>query len=314
MPPRNPFGPLAIGTAPLGGLYAPVTDDDARATLERAATGGITHFDTAPHYGRGLAERRLGTFLGTRRTDGLTVSTKVGRHVRATARRAADDIFLGADPGESVFDFTPDGIAAQLEASRKRLGRDVLDVVFVHDPDDHLDAALDALEFLRSARDAGDIGAIGVGTNTVPVALALLDRTELDVVLLAGRITLLNRSGEAVAARCATDGVSLVAGGVFQSGILAGDPAATIDYRPVRPAERAQVTALARVCAAHGTDLLTAALTHPRRIAGVTSTLVGVRSAAEVDTALEAWHADLGDDVWQAIDTARTTTDHEEHP
>jgi D-threo-aldose 1-dehydrogenase len=300
------FGPLAIGTAPLGGLYAPVDDDGALETLERAAAAGITHFDTAPHYGRGLAETRLGAFLATRPSDDpITVSTKVGRSVRATARRAPDDLFVGAPPGESVHEFSPRAIDRQLAESRARLGREHLDAVFVHDPDDHLDDALVTLEHLRTLQAAGDIDAVGVGTNSPAVVTHLLDRVQLDVVLLAGRITLLDRSGDQVAARCAAEDVSLVAAGVFQSGILAGDAAATIDYRPADAAGRARVAALAAVCAAHHTDLHTAASTHPRRIVGVTSTLIGVRSAAEVTAAVAAWQTDLPFDAWDAIDRVR---------
>ena len=160
----EPFrpGPLAIGTAPLGGLYTAVSDDDADATLTTAAEAGVTHFDSAPHYGRGLAESRLGAFLARRDDrDRFTVSTKVGRTVGPTPRRADDDIFLGAPPGESVFDFSVDGVRAQLAASRARLGRSFLDLVLIHDPDDHLDTALVAAEELIRCRDAGDIGAIG---------------------------------------------------------------------------------------------------------------------------------------------------------
>lgn len=297
------FGALSLGTAPLGGLFAAVGDADAQATLQAAAGGGISHFDTAPHYGRGLAETRLGNFLAGRApTETFTVSTKVGRHIRATAERPDDDIFLGAPPGESVFDFSPKGIADQLAASRARLGRTFIDVVFVHDPDDHLDEASAAIEWLHGLVEAGDIGSVGVGTNSVQTVDHLLDRVALDVVLLAGRITLLDHSGEAVARRCAAEHIPLLAAGVFQSGILAGDPGATVGYRPAGPAVRARVDELAAACACHGLDLHTVALNHPRRITGVSSTLVGVRSPAEVTAALDAWGVDIPEAIWQEVD------------
>lgn len=302
-------GPLSIGTAPLGGLYAPVTDADARATLEAAVAGGVTHFDTAPHYGRGLAEERLGAFLAAEdRAGALTVSTKVGRHVRPLALRAADDVFLGAPPGESVFDFTPAGVRAQLDASRARLRRDHVDVALVHDPDDHLDAAPSAFEELARQRDEGRIGAIGVGTNSAAVAHHLLDRVDLDVVLLAGRITLLETSGESVAARCAAAGISLLAAGVLQSGILAGGAGDTYDYLPAPEPVRRRVAALRTVCEGHGATLHQVAINHPRRVPGVTTTLVGVRSPAEVTAALDAFALDLPDILWAAVDEVRART------
>lgn len=299
------LGILAVGTAALGGLYAPVSDDIAMATLITAAERGITHFDTAPHYGRGLAERRLGDFL--RRVDPrqeLTVSTKVGRTTRELDTRPGDDIFLGAPPGESIFDFTASGIRQQLTESRDRLGRDFIDVVLLHDPDDHLDEALVAAEELFEQRVSGRIGAVGVGTNSAAVAEHLLDRIRLDVVLLAGRITLLEDSGEAVAARCNDDHVALLAAGVFQSGILAGGD--TYDYFPAPVEIRTKVDELTKVCESHGSTLQEAAINHPGRVTGVTTTVVGVRSPAEVDQAVDAINTDLPSRLWVEIDRIRS--------
>lgn len=310
-PARANLGRLAIGTAPLGGLYAAVDTEGAIAALTTAAEGGVTHFDTAPHYGRGLAEERLGAFLA--RVDGagrFTVSTKVGRDVRALPRRADDDIFVGAPPGESIFDFSPKAVRTQLESSRLRLGRERIDVAFIHDPDDHLDAALGAAEELTRLRDAGEIGAFGVGTNSAAVAAHLLDRVPLDAVLLAGRITLLEASGEPLAARCADAGVPLLAAGVFQSGILAGGQGDTYDYLPAPPSVRARVTTLREVCDAYGVALHTAAIGHTRRIRGVTTTLVGIRSAAEATAALTDIDARFPDGFWPAIDAVRATWQH----
>lgn len=306
-PPRCELGPLAIGTAPLGGLYEAVDDRDALEALTRAALGGVRHFDTAPHYGRGLAEERLGAFLATvDDPERITVSTKIGRWVHTTAVRSADDIFLGARPGESVFDFSVEAVHGQLEASRRRLGRDRIDLVFVHDPDDHLDAGLQAAAELVRLRENGSIGAVGVGTNSAPVADHFLDRIDLDAVLLAGRITLLTTSGEPVAARCAEQGVAFIAAGVLQSGILAGGSRDTYDYLPAPDHIRDRVTALEAVCEARGVALHTAAITHPRRIPGVTTTLVGVRSAVEATSAVDDIDATVPDGFWEAIDLVRT--------
>jgi D-threo-aldose 1-dehydrogenase len=300
-------GPLAIGTAPLGGLYAPVSAEAAAATLDAAVAAGVTHFDTAPHYGRGLAEERLGALLSrTPHPERLTVSTKVGRRVRTTAVRRPDDLFVGAPPGESVFDFSPAGVRDVLDESRARLGRERIDVALVHDPDEHLDEALGAVEELQRQRAEGRVGAIGVGTNSAAVVHHLLDRVELDVVLLAGRITLLETSGEPVAARCAAADVALLAAGVLQSGVLAGGAGDTYDYLPAPREIRCRVAELHAVCEAHGATLLEVALAHPRRVAGVTSVLLGARSPAEVEAARDALNEELPADLWAAIDEIRS--------
>ncbi len=308
MPDPLHLGRLAVGTAPLGGLYAPVSDEDALATLMAAAAVGVTHFDTAPHYGRGLAETRLGTFLSrVPDAERFTVSTKVGRFVRTTATRVPDDVFVGAPPGESVFDFSPGAVRIQLAGSRARIGRDHLDIALIHDPDDHLDEALTAAEELARQKQSGRIGAIGVGTNSASVVAHLLDRVHLDVVLLAGRITLLENSGEPMAARCAADGVSLFAAGVFQSGILAGGANSTSDYVTAPPRIKQRVAELTAVCVRHGVPLHQAAINHPRRIAGVTTTLVGVRSPAEVTAAMTAMSAELPEELWHDLDELRAS-------
>lgn len=315
-------GPLAIGTAPLGGLYAPVSDAAAMATLDAAAAAGITHFDTAPHYGRGLAEARLGAFLATRVGGSCTVSTKVGRRVRAGGERRPDDIFVGAPPGESIFDFTAPGVRSELADSRERLGRDFIDLVLIHDPDDHLNEVPRAVEELVAQREAGDIGAIGVGTNSAAVVEYLLDRVPLDVVLLAGRITLLEHSGEAVARRCRASGVGMLAAGVFQSGILAegatpidgpDGPSATYDYLPAPPEIRDRVAALHELCRHHGTTLQHAAINFPRRVPGVTTTLVGVRSPDELAAAVDAFALELPDELWRAIERLHATSTTPNH-
>lgn len=308
----NP-GALAIGTAPLGGLYAPVDDADAQAALVAAAQGGVTHFDTAPHYGRGLAEQRLGSFLAhADDPDRFTVSTKVGRFIHPLTRRAPDDLFLGAPPGESSFDFSPSAVHTQLAQSRRRLGRDHIDIVFVHDPDDHLDAALGAFDTLAKLRDRGDIDAVGVGTNSASVVTSLIDRVGLDVVLLAGRITLLETSGERVAAHCAANGIPVFVAGVFQSGILAGGDSDTYDYLPAPALIRRRVGELAAVCSTHDVALHTAAAAHPRRITGVTTTLIGVRSPAESADALADRDAALSPEFWSEIDAVRSAWTHDQ--
>ncbi|MGB3409779.1 MAG: aldo/keto reductase [Microthrixaceae bacterium] len=305
-PDRLSPGLLSVGTAPLGGLYSAVSEEAARATLAAAADCGMTHFDTAPHYGRGLAEARLGKFLAQfDQSQGFTVSTKVGRSIHRTGTRESGDIFGGAPPGGSRFDFAPEAIREQLDESRARLGREYIDVVLIHDPDDHLDEAVVAAGELQRQREAGLIGAIGVGTNSAEVAHHLLDRVPLDVVLLAGRITLLETSGESVAERCTRDDVILLAAGVFQSGILAGGADNHFDYQPAPERIIRQVEDLKGVCDDFSVSLQQVAINHPRRFTGVTSTVVGVRSPAEVTAAIAGISVDLPEGLWAAIDGVR---------
>lgn len=312
------LGPLGIGTAPLGGMYEPVSDDQAHDTLLVARSLGITLFDTAPHYGRGLAERRLGRMLAETETpdDRVVISTKVGRFARALDTRADDDIFVGAPPGESVFDFRAAAIRRQLDESLERLGRDRVEIALIHDPEQHLDHALDeSLATLRALRDEGLVGAVGVGTNVAATAHRFLDTGAVDVILLAGRITLLEDSGVDVAARCAATGVRLLAGGVLQSGILAGPTAgssihghATYDYAPAPPPIVARVEQLAAVCARHDVALATAAIAHAWRVPGVTTVVVGARRPDEVSAAVDALAVTLDDEFWAELDELRASS------
>lgn len=300
------FGTLGLGTAPLGGLYAAVDDATAMATLQTAADVGITHLDTAPHYGRGLAESRIGAFLATvDRPERFTVSTKVGRRIEATGHRENGDLFTGAPPGRSIFDFDPRAIRDGLEASRERLGRDELDLVLLHDPDEHLDEIHAAADELRTQQADGRIGAIGVGTNHAETAHAVLDRIPVDVVLLAGRITLLEHIGETVARRCADEGIPLLAGGVLQSGILAGDGSDTYDYAPAPEPIRRRVAELDRLCRSHGVPLQHAAVAHPLRVTGVTTVVVGARRPDEVTAAADALDRPIQKEVWADLDARR---------
>ena len=185
---------LGLGTAALGNLYQAVDNTTAAGAVRAALAAGMTYFDTAPHYGLGLAEQRLGAVL-SRSTDAV-VSTKVGRLLEPNERpEPGDDLAAGfAVPAYWTrrWDFTRDGVLRSLDESRRRLGRDRIDVVFVHDPDDHMDEALDsALPTLVELRDAGVVGAIGAGMNSAPLLARFVETGVVDVVLLAGRYTLI---------------------------------------------------------------------------------------------------------------------------
>ncbi|GAA2672877.1 MULTISPECIES: aldo/keto reductase [Actinosynnema] len=298
---------LGFGAAPLGNLYEPVADADAEAAVRAAWEAGIRYYDTAPHYGLGLSERRLGAALaGVPRAE-LVLSTKVGRLLEPTTP-VGDDLANGfAVPADArrVWDFSADGVRRSLESSADRLGVDRVDVVYLHDPDHHWRQAIDeAYPALADLRDQGVVRAVGVGMNQWRVPERFVRETDLDVVLLAGRHTLLERSATGLLDLCAERGVAVVAAAPFNSGLLAErdvPDGATHDYAPAPPELLERARALARTCAAHGVDLPSAALQFPLRHPAVRSVLVGMRSAAQVRANAAALAATVPGALWEEL-------------
>jgi aryl-alcohol dehydrogenase-like predicted oxidoreductase len=277
---------LVFGGAPLGGLFSALSDDTALATLDAAWAAGIRAFDTAPHYGVGVSEQRLGRFLAGRPRDEYVLSTKVGRLlVPATGSVEGAESFYGTPPLTRVWDFSRDGALASLEASLDRLGTDRVDVALIHDPDDHAEQALDgAYPALAELRDTGVVGAIGIGMNQAAMLEWFLPRTDLDCVLIAGRYSLLDGSAaQRLLPECQRRGVAVLTGGVFNSGVLADPgPGATYDYQaaPAQVVERAR--RIASICAGYGLPLGAVALQFVLRHPAVTAAVIGARSAAEI--------------------------------
>jgi D-threo-aldose 1-dehydrogenase len=306
------IGRIGLGCAPLGNLYEEVAEEAATAVVDAAWEGGIRYFDTAPLYGHGLSERRLGQALANRPRDEFVVSTKVGRLLRP-ATAPIDTIFTVPDaPGAlaPVFDFSAEGVRRSLDESLERLGLDRVDIVFVHDPDDHHDDALTgAFPVLLAMRDQGIVRAVGAGMNQWQALDRFVRQVDLDVVLLAGRYTLLDQSGaETLLPRCVERGVDVVLGGVFNSGILAtGTNDATYDYAPASSEIKAHVEALRRSCAGYGVALGAAAVQYPLRHHAVTSVVVGARSAAELAQDLAWAHAEIPDVLWTALGAANAS-------
>jgi D-threo-aldose 1-dehydrogenase len=279
---------VGLGTAPLGGLFARVDDDEARATVDRAWELGVRLFDTAPLYGSGLSEARLGTALQGRPRDEYELSTKVGRLLRPGD---PDPIFHGACPLATVFDFSGEGMLSSLAESLERLGLDRVDTVFVHDPEGHVEQALRGLEALRG------VGRLGVGTNFVATALEFARHGGIDQVMIAGRYTLLDRSAEAeLLPLCAERGIAVTAAGVFNSGILAGG--STFDYRPASRERSARADDLAGLCARYGIPLAAAALQFPLRHPAVRTIVVGARNRAEVEQNLAHLALAIPEEFW----------------
>jgi D-threo-aldose 1-dehydrogenase len=297
---------LAFGTAPLGNLFAPVAEEDADATVAAALGAGLSYVDTAPHYGLGLAERRLGRLLAGRPRDTFAISTKVGRLVRplAPGETADPEGFADPPPARRVWDFSGDGVRRSLEESLERLGLDRVDIVLVHDPDDHeREAREQAFPALAELRDQGVVGAIGAGMNQAEMLTRFVRDLDLDVVLVAGRYSLLDQRALAeLLPTCAARGTAVVVGGVFNSGLLADPrPGATFDYAPAAPELVERALRLAEVCARHGVPLRAAALAFPFGHPAVASVLVGARSAAEVEDAVACFERPVPAALWAEL-------------
>ena len=295
---------LGLGTAPLGNLFTAVDDEQAAATVQAAWDVGIRTFDTAPQYGHGLAEIRLGRALASFPRDQFVLSSKVGRLLRRTDGERPTSGFVDIPDVDPVFDFTRDGVLRSLDESLERLGVDRLDVVHVHDPDDFEDVALAAaFPALIDLRDQGVIGRVGCGMNQFEMLHRFVDRVDLDVVLLAGRWTLLDRSGAPLLERCAERGVDVFLGGVFNSGVLASpSPTATFDYRTVQPELLARAEAMRALCAEAGVSLPAAAVQFAMRHPAVHTVLVGARSPDEIVADVADSARPVPDALWSALD------------
>ncbi|MFG2146646.1 aldo/keto reductase [Streptomyces sp. NPDC048696] len=298
---------LALGTAGLGNLLGEVSDADARGAVDAAWDVGVRYFDTAPHYGLGLSERRLGEALRGRPRDAYSVSTKVGRVLEPAPQPYGDDLAEGfAVPAthRRRWDFSADGVLRSIEDSLWRLGLDRVDVVYLHDPDDHGEQALrEAYPALERLRAQGVVRAIGAGMNQAAMLARFVRDTDVDAVLCAGRYSLLDRrAAEELLPEAAARGKSVVVGGVFNSGLLADPrPGATFDYTAAPPGLLDRALRLKAVCERHGVPLRAAALAFPLRHPAVASVLVGARSAAEVRDAAALFARPVPDALWEEL-------------
>jgi D-threo-aldose 1-dehydrogenase len=301
------LGRLGHGAANVGNLYRPMSDEDARAVLDAAWDAGVRYFDTAPHYGLGLSERRLGAFLATRPRGEYVVSTKVGRLLRPSPDTAdrLDDENQFAVPASlrRVWDFSADGVRASLEESLERLGLDAVDILFLHDPDEH-DLAPDiasGVPALAALRDEGLVGAIGIGSKSTEALVRAVRTGALDLAMAAGRYTLLEQAHDVVAA-CRDTGTGIVAAAIFNSGLLSTpQPGGRYEYGAV-PAERLErARRIAGVCERHGVTLPEAALQFPLREPAVRSVVVGAASAEQVRENARRMAAEIPEALWDEL-------------
>jgi D-threo-aldose 1-dehydrogenase len=293
---------VVFGGAPIAGLYAPVSAEQAAATLAAAWAAGVRAFDTAPHYGVGLSEQRIGRFLTGRPRPGFAVSTKVGRRlVPATADVDGVAGFHGTPALARVRDYSRDGVRATLAGSLDRLGLSRVDTVFIHDPENHAAAALaGAYPALCGLRDEGVIGEIGVGMNTGAGLRWFVERADLDCVLIAGRYSLLDTSAATdLFPACRQRGVRVLVGGVFNSGILADPrPGARYDYAPAAAPLLARAQRIDAVCARYDVPIGAAAVRFALRHPAVTAVVLGARSPAEITADVGYLATDVPDDLF----------------
>jgi D-threo-aldose 1-dehydrogenase len=295
---------LGFGGGPIGGLFAPVDDGTARDALAAAWDGGVRYFDTAPHYGIGQAERRMGAFLRQRPRESYTLSTKVGRLlVPQDPAGHTDESFEVPATHRRVWDFSRDGVRRSVEESLDRMGLDRVDVLFLHDAEEHFDAALrHGYPALAELRDEGTVGAIGAGMWFPEMLTTLVRETDLDVVMLAGRYTLLLQPAlDELFPACAERGVSVLAAAVFNSGMLASPRPpehARFDYQPAPPDLLNRANRIADVCEAHGVTLPQAALAFPLAHPVVAGVVVGIRSAEEARRNAADFAADVPPALW----------------
>jgi D-threo-aldose 1-dehydrogenase len=313
MPDRVPdLGRLGYGGANLGNLFAAMSNEDAHAVLEAAWKAGIRYFDTAPHYGLGLAERRLGAFLATKPRAEFVVSTKVGRRL-VPSPETSDELdeeggfVVPADP-RRVWDPSPDGVRRSLDESLERLGLDRVDVLYLHDPDEYADmeaSVASAVPALVALRDEGLVRAVGIGSKSVAAHLAGARAGDLDVLMVAGRYTLLEQpAAPELIPECRERGIGIVVAGAFNSGLLSTStpgPGARYEYgdAPEEVIERAQRIAV--VCGKFGVELPAAALQFPLREPVVRSVVLGATEPAHIEQNVARIGESIPEELWEQL-------------
>jgi len=311
---------LGFGAAAIGNLYTAVSDEAAGAAVQEAYRLGIRLFDTAPFYGYGLSEQRLGHALATLQADDAMISTKVGRLLVPAAGRESDDGFA-VSGRRAIFDYSRSGIMRSFEASLRRLRRGSVDILLLHDVGrethgerhrEMLKRALDeALPAMAELKSSGACRAIGIGVDEPQACLEVMKRFDLDCILLAGRYTLLEQQAAApVLAEAARRGVGILVGGPFNSGLLASSagPGETYNYRPVDEQTLQRARDIYIICAAEGVDVGAAALQFPLAHPAVVSVIAGMRLPAEVSSAVSRARAPVPASLWRKLRDAGLLT------
>ena len=298
---------LSLGTAPLAGLFKSVDISESDQLIHTALDNGMNYFDTAPLYGHGLAEERLGRILG-KVSQPFVLQTKVGRVLNWVEKADPVPWFPDADPHiQPVFDYSADGIKRSLEDSLKRLGVDHIDIALMHDAENHIEQAINiAYPVLADLKRQGIIKAVGIGINFCDVAIEIMKNVDLDIVLLAGRYTLLDQSAQNKLLPYALERkVDITIGGVFNSGVLADPkPGATFEYLPASDEIIRKAQDIRAFLSKQGIPLTAAALQFPLRHPAVTSVLTGSRNSKELLANMADFDLELPEDIWTQLEGA----------
>ena len=298
---------LSLGTAPLAGLFKSVDISESDQLIHTALDNGMNYFDTAPLYGHGLAEERLGRILG-KVSQPFVLQTKVGRVLNWVEKADSVPWFPDADPHiQPVFDYSADGIKRSLEDSLKRLGVDHIDIALMHDAENHIEQAINiAYPVLADLKRQGIIKAVGIGINFCDVAIEIMKNVDLDIVLLAGRYTLLDQSAQNKLLPYALERkVDITIGGVFNSGVLADPkPGATFEYLPASDEIIKKAQDIRAFLSKQGIPLTAAALQFPLRHPAVTSVITGSRNSKELLANMADFDLELPEDIWNQLEGA----------
>ena len=304
---------LALGTAPLGGLFTAVSDEQGQATVLAALDSGINFIDTAPLYGHGNAERMIGSALSKTNKE-YVISTKVGRVLKKFAPEEiagkVDGLaaFIGVDPTIfPVFDFSRDGILQSIQESLERLNISSIDIALIHDADDRIDEAIkNSYPVLDELRSQGVIKGIGVGMNICSYATKAVKEMDLDVILIAGRYSLLDQSAqEELFKECLKKQTGVMVGGVYNSGVLANPTLeSTYNYVPVTPEILSKVKQIQALLLDFDISLTAAAIQFPLRHPAVTCVLTGSRSVTELNANIRDFDTNIPDAAWKALEDA----------
>ncbi|HEX4399734.1 MAG TPA: aldo/keto reductase [Galbitalea sp.] len=300
---------LGLGAAQFGNLYRETSDEQAAGAVAAAWDAGIRYFDTAPHYGLGLSEQRLGPLLSGYTRDEYLVSSKVGRLLVDSpelAGRQDDEGFAVPANKRRAWDFSRDGILRSLESSLERTGLDSLDIVYLHDPDDHLEQALgEGIQTLIDLREQGVVRAVGAGMKQSEALAALIRAADIDLVMLAGRYTLLEQGAADDLLPLARErGVGVVIAGVYNTGLLSSarpTAGAKYEYEDAPFELVARANAIADVCERYDVTLPEAALAFPLLHPAVVSVVVGVRDATQVTSNVERYSKPIPADLWTEL-------------
>jgi D-threo-aldose 1-dehydrogenase len=298
---------LSLGTAPLGGLFASVSDKDGDELLNGALDLGINYFDTAPQYGHGVAETRLGRALQNAKVP-FVVETKVGRVLKRVEGVEPEKWFPDA-PRDIVpiYDYSKAGIRQSFEESLERLGLPHIDIVLMHDAEDYIpDAINNAFPVLADLRSQGLIKAIGLGMNYVEPALEIMKNTDLDIALIAGRYTLLDQvAQEELFPYALANNIDISMGGVLNSGVLANPaPGATYNYLPASDEMIARAKKICDFLKERNVPLIAAAVQFPMRHPAVTSIVTGPRNVSELQTYVDGFDFPIPESVWVELENS----------